>query len=865
MIFHKSVFCYLFIFAIVFSHIAFSQVIFRDLPNYKLNSSDQFLFDISSSRDIISLNGTWKVYTADDKKKEKVNVTIPSVFEGKGEFVFEKSFSLSSRQIDNHKISLNFLGLNYSADISVNNTIIYRHPGGEFPFSLPIPRDLLRSDKANIISVKLFYELDALNTIPLKQRFLFPQNSGGIIRDVYLHLTPNVSITDFSFKKDVDFKSSKAFISLQSVIDNKEFRKIPDSLGIKSDFVLKTQILSKDGANVIASEQNTFRLEPSKRIEIKNSLTITSPVLWSPENSYSYIVRLELYQGDQLVDKSDKSISLYSLQLTENNFILNGKDFHLYGVTYSASDFQYGSLSSYERMEKDLTVIKQAGFNAVRFARELPHPYYLRMCEKLGLLAFVELPISNLPEGLAASQNFVERSKNYLSGLLDAYTRYSAVAGIGFGSGYLFSSDEHRALLSNLAEQVKKSKSVITYTSFFDFGYQEINNLDFYGIELLNKQPNDFQVEVENLKTLTGGGKIFIGEATYIVNIGQTDGYVNKFSYEAQAKFFDDMFSFYEENNLSGFFVNTMYDIRGNYRSIVSGYNNGNVYNIGLISEDRNQERLAFKILSARMKNTEKVTIPIGSEKDDAPMIFIITGLVLALLMGVLVNSGRKFRDDASRALLRPYNFFADVRDQRIISAYHSLFLGAIISLVLSLIFANLFYYIRNNVLFERIVLAFGSPNLIAGISYLAWNPVKALIWLFVISVIIMFLLTIVITTSSFFVRTKVYLSSVFFTIVWSLLPAVLLIPLGIVLYRLLNAGAGNIYIYIFLILFSFWMLYRLLKGVSVIFDVNAGGIYFYGLLTIALIILFIFIYYEVNNSVFQYLKLALKQFNIFG
>lgn len=629
--------------------------------------------------------------------------------------------------------------------------------------------------------------------------------------------------------------------------------------------MLKSQILSKDGASVIASEQNTFRLDPSKRIEIKNNLTISSPVLWSPDNPYSYIIRLELYQGDQLVDRSDKSIALYSLQLSENNFVLSGKDFHLYGVTYSASDFQYGSLSSYERMEKDLTVIKQAGFNAVRFSRELPHPYYLRLCEKLGLLAFVELPLSNLPEGLAASQNFVERSKNYLSGLLSAYSDYSAIAGVGFGSGYLFSSDKHRALLSNLAEQVKKSKNTITYASFFDFGYQEISDLDIYGIELLNRQPGDVQSEVENLKNTVGTGKLFIGEATYVVNIGQTDGYVNKFSYEAQAKCFDDMFSFYEENQLTGFFVNTMYDIRGNYRSIISGYNKDNVYNIGLVSEDRKQDRLAFKILSARMKNTEKVTIPIGSEKDDAPMIFIVTGLVLALLMGVLVNSGRKFRDDASRALLRPYNFFADVRDQRIISAYHSLFLGGIISLVISLILANLFYYIRNNVLFERIILSFGSQNLIAGISYLAWNPVNALIWLFVISISMMFLLTIVITACSFFVRTKVYLSSVFFTIVWSLLPVVLLIPLGIVLYRLLNTGAGNIYIYIFLILFSLWMLYRLLKGVSVIFDVNAGSIYFYGLLTIALIKLIIFIYFEVNNSVFQYLKLALKQFNIFG
>jgi hypothetical protein len=233
--------------------------------------------------------------------------------------------------------------------------------------------------------------------------------------------------------------------------------------------------------------------------------------------------------------------------------------------------------------------------------------------------------------------------------------------------------------------------------------------------------------------------------------------------------------------------------------------------------------------------------------------------------MGVLVNSGRKFREDASRALLRPYNFFADVRDQRIISAYHSLFLALIVALVSALIFANLFYYIKNNVLVEKILLAFGSPGLISGISYLAWNPVKALIWLFVLTVIVMILLTIIITASSFFVRTKVYLSSVFFTVVWALLPVVLLIPVGIVLYRLLNSGAGNIYMYVFLIAFIMWLLYRLLKGISVIFDVNAGGIYFYGLLSILILKIIFFLYFEVNNSVFQYLKLALKQFNIFG
>jgi len=71
--------------------------------------------------------------------------------------------------------------------------------------------------------------------------------------------------------------------------------------------------------------------------------------------------------------------------------------------------------------------------------------------------------------------------------------------------------------------------------------------------------------------------------------------------------------------------------------------------------------------------------------------------------------------------------------------------------------------------------------------------------------------------------------------------------------------------VYVFLAAFVIWLLYRLLKGISVIFDVNAGGVYFYGLMSILILKIIFLLYYEVNNSVFQYLKLALKQFNIFG
>jgi beta-galactosidase len=166
-----------------------------------------------------------------------------------------------------------------------------------------------------------------------------------------------------------------------------------------------------------------------------------------------------------------------------------------------------------------------------------------------------------------------------------------------------------------------------------------------------------------------------------------------------------------------------MFDYRGDYASLIAGYNENNLYQIGIAGENRKKERLAYRVIYAKLHNQEEVTIPIGSKKDDSPMIFIVFGLILALLMGVLVNSGRKFREDSSRALLRPYNFYADVRDQRIISGYHTTALAFISAASFALIISNLLYYFKEDIFLEKILLSFGSHGLIKTVSYLAWHP----------------------------------------------------------------------------------------------------------------------------------------------
>lgn len=845
------------------SNLLIAQVVFKQLPGYELKIQDKAFFEITETRNIILLNGKWSVYPAEEQE-DKVTVNIPSVFEGEGEFIFETTFQLTDDELNSNSFELVFLGLNYRADISVNGIIIHRHTGGEFPFSIEMARDILKSDADNIISVNLFYKLDSENTIPLKQRFLFAKNYGGIVHDVYVYKKPAINISNFEITKNIASTTNKASVEVKSVIINQEALREFSSPDATSEMVLKTSVISPD-SQIISAPEHKFSLKRNKEESVSQSISIGNPFLWSPTDPDLYIVRCELWREDELIDVIDRTVALYSFEVTNNLIMLNGKEFKLNGVTYTPEFHSFGDLMDYNQFEKDIRLIKETGFNAVRIAKTVPHPYCLELCEKYGLLTFIEIPIGMLPKKISQDQNFVARCKYFLTSYFRAYKKYSVVAGIGLGTSFLSSLDSHRSLLINLGGMVKENTNWVTYASFVNLNIRAIDNVDMYGLEMINQLPEEKLTDINQLQNELGVGRIFVSEATYTVNRGSSDGYVNKFSYEAQAKYFADLIDFSQNNSFSGYFINSIIDIRGDYSSLLSGYNSINLYNIGLVGEDRETNRIGYKVVSSKLNNTERVTIPIGSMKDDAPMIFIVFGLLLALLMGVLVNSGKKFREDASRALLRPYNYYADVRDQRIMSAYHTTFLGVIILIVQALILSNILFYLKTNIIFEKLLLSFGSSQLLKVVNYLCWNPFNAIVWISIFGILFILLLTLVIKIASFFIRTRVYLSSIYFAVVWSFLPIVFLIPLGIVLYRVLVADVVNLYIYLSLVVITLWVIHRLLKGIYVIFDVSPGNVYFYSTLFIMLLGGGILFYYEINNSAIQYIIFTLRQYRIFG
>lgn len=840
------------------------QILFKNLSKKDLLVEDSLFLDIGKTRKIQSLHGKWNVYPTNSDKIEKVSVEIPSVFEGETDLVFEKSFSLRSSDISNYKLKLNFLGLNYTADISLNNISIYRHTGGEFPFVVDLSKDILHSEKTNILTVRLSNKSDSKNTIPVKQKFLFPKSLGGIFRDVYIHFTPNVFVSDINSNVRFDAKSKKYFLTAKIKIENRELSSPKDTLGGFGSFALNLNLSSINSNSIQKSGEIKFQLSSNKEIYLTHSFELTSPIFWSTSNPKTYLLTAEITRNVNLIDKTTRSLAIDEIRANDNSLTLNNQNFKIKGVTYYPVFEDYGGLISYERMEKDIKLIRATGFNTIRFAKKIPHPYYLTLCQRYGLLPFIELPINSIPASILEKKEFNDRVTNHVNSLMRGFKNYT-IGGFGLGGSYSAESETDINFIETLAGLIKKNFNTITYASFIDGSIKEIKNLDLYGIEIINHPIASSSLNQILTNEQFNPNKIFLSEASYLVSRGNTDGYLNDNSFEAQAKFFEDVIDYSNKNSLLGYFLNSMFDYRSDYASIISGYNKENLIHLGLADENRGTDRMSYKVIYAKLNNTEKVTIPIGSKKDDSPMLFIITGIVIAIVIGIMINSGKKFREDSSRALLRPYNFFADVRDQRLISGVHTVIMVFIIAATSGLLLSNILFFLKENIRFEKLLLSFSSSSLLQNVSYLAWNPLASIWWLSLLTILALLILIIIIKTASFFIRTQVAFSSVFHTVIWSFLPLVVLVPVGIILYRLLSANAINIYLFIAMFVFTIWIFYRLMKGIYVIFDTHPTNVYLYSLIIFFIIAASFVIYFQLSNSTFTYILHVLKNYKILG
>ena len=124
---------------------------------------------------------------------------------------------------------------------------------------------------------------------------------------------------------------------------------------------------------------------------LKQTLKVAKPKLWSLETPYIYKVKSEVILNKQTVDEVTTTTGFRDFKFdAATGFWLNGENFKINGVCEHHDFGCLGAAISEDAMHRKLVKLKEMGCNAIRSSHNPPAPELLNMCDTMGLIVMDE-------------------------------------------------------------------------------------------------------------------------------------------------------------------------------------------------------------------------------------------------------------------------------------------------------------------------------------------------------------------------------------------------------------------------------------------------------------------------------------------
>lgn len=117
----------------------------------------------------------------------------------------------------------------------------------------------------------------------------------------------------------------------------------------------------------------------------KAVFTVKNAKLWNPEQPYLYTLVMET-EGEVLTDR----IGIREICVKDAVLYVNGTDIKFKGVNRHDSDPMTGFVIGLDQMKKDLQMMKESNFNAVRSSHYPNAPYFYQLCDEYGFFVIAE-------------------------------------------------------------------------------------------------------------------------------------------------------------------------------------------------------------------------------------------------------------------------------------------------------------------------------------------------------------------------------------------------------------------------------------------------------------------------------------------
>jgi hypothetical protein len=840
---------------------AFAQPVIYENGQPTLIGPDASVHIDNQFRRKIDLAGTWMYSTNNETWQE---VKVPSSFDFQGRIVFVRKFTLDKTTLSTSSFHLYALGINHDAEIYVNDVFVGKHVGGYTTVDVDLPESALQLGSENAIKIIVNSSLSARSTLPLRKQIWGWRNYAGILRDIYLLVTPKLWIDHVSLTTTLSDDLTQGSAEVIGILNRKVAGGEGDTLSTllqSAQPLFAVDIVDKATGNVVAQSQpQAVTVTVNRDLEVRATLALKSPRTWTPETPDLYLVRAKLFilQAKQakLIDENDVTTGFRRFEANKNGFTLNGKPVVLRGTVWHEDVPQEGASLTYEQMEKDISLMKTLGANAVRFAFHPPHPYVISLCDRYGLLAFVEIPAVGVPGEVLGQDHFITLAESMIADVIERDRQHPSVVAWGLGDN-LDSSDPRTCLyVERLVAAAKKLDSRAVYFGSLAFADDRCaGKADIAAVQMSTSGSGSIKSVLNTWKSAHADQPVVLIGYGKDVEPDNRNGWSDPMSQEAQAEFLRKAYAIIKDAKIAGSFIDGFSDWKGDRPLMTIGSGDRYVYPIGLLSYAR-EKRAAFDMVKL-LYNAEKTNaLPIGRYRATFPFAHIVWGFAVIFVLAYLYHYNRRFNETFKRALIRSYNFFADLRDVRSVSIPQTLVLASAVATTLGVILSGVLYRFRTDILADYFVtILVVSDRLKEYVISATWHPfagilvfsVGFLLWYPVVAAVIKLL--------SLLVKRRVYWYHAFAVAVWGSLPIVLLSPVAMALFKLLQSDLYVIPAFLLIGVFVLWSFFRILKGVSVIYDVSPLKAYAGGILVVLLLFGSAYLYFESTYALTAYIE----------
>ena len=350
-----------------------------------------------SSWETVNIPHTWNDKDADDE--------TPGFY--RGPVWYRKQLFIDKSQ-EGRQAVIYFEGANQEVRFYLNGQFVGEHKGGYTRFCFDITPHL-RYGQENLFAIYVNNVYNP-NIPPLSADFTF---FGGIYRDVYLqfmnpvHIATNDYASSGVYIRTPEVNNSAASVEITTLLTN--------DMSQPTEIRVENIICDADGKEVKKTQAEVKLAAGETKTDISKKIKIDSPRLWDIDDPYRYMVYTRILDKRKgtLLDEVVNPLGLRWFKFdSEKGFFLNGKGRKLIGTARHQDYFQKGNALRDELHVQDVLLLKEMGGNYLRVSHYPQDPVIMEMCDKLGIVTSVEIPVVNaVTETEEFLHNSVEMAK----------------------------------------------------------------------------------------------------------------------------------------------------------------------------------------------------------------------------------------------------------------------------------------------------------------------------------------------------------------------------------------------------------------------------------------------------------------------